>query len=167
MAFNLTVLMGTDASNMAQPLPDISHGLTLLIFVFSELWHRPFVMAPVEQQSTGCHSRSESPGNAALSTRNLFKKREKSTETRKKKLESKEGKKSFFQEKVTFLRMCWEQDEQKIEEENFKFVEGGACQILALHPAVQGSILGVTKTVSLDVAEIYWWHCLELWTEAW
>ena len=60
--------------------------------------------------------------------------------------------------------MCWEQDEQKIEE-NFKFVEGGACQILALHPAVLGSILGVTKNVSLDVAEIYWWHCLELWTD--
>ena len=37
---------------------------------------------------------------------------------------------------------------------------------LALHLAAPGLILGIPKNFSLDVAEIYWWHCLEQWTEA-
>ena len=38
--------------------------------------------------------------------------------------------------------------------------------ILAWHPAAPGSILGIFKNFSLDVAEIYRRHDLEQWTEA-
>ena len=33
--------------------------------------------------------------------------------------------------------------------------------ILALHPAAPGLIFSVPKNFSLDIAEIYWWHCLK------
>ena len=38
-------------------------------------------------------------------------------------------------------------------------------RILTPHPVVMGSILGISKNFSLDVAEIYLRYCLELWTE--
>ena len=39
--------------------------------------------------------------------------------------------------------------------------------ILALLPAAPGMILGVPKNFSLDIAEIYWQHCLEQAAGAW
>ena len=36
--------------------------------------------------------------------------------------------------------------------------------ILASNPGTLVFILGVPESVSLDVAEIYRWHCLEQWT---
>ena len=41
----------------------------------------------------------------------------------------------------------------------------GSTEVAYLHPT--GLILGIPKNLSLDVAEIYWRHCLEQWTEAW
>ena len=38
--------------------------------------------------------------------------------------------------------------------------------VLPWHKATPGSILGVLDNFSLDVAEMYWQHCLEQWTEA-
>ena len=37
--------------------------------------------------------------------------------------------------------------------------------ILASNPGTLVFILGVPESVSLDVAEIYRWHCLEQWTK--
>ena len=37
--------------------------------------------------------------------------------------------------------------------------------ILISHPAAPGLILSIPKNFSLDVAEIYWHHCLEQWTQ--
>ena len=39
--------------------------------------------------------------------------------------------------------------------------------ILALHQVAPGEILSISKNFSLDVAEIYWQHFLEQWTEVW
>ena len=39
-------------------------------------------------------------------------------------------------------------------------------KIVASHKAAPGSILGIPKNFSLDVAEIYCRRCLEQWTEA-
>ena len=39
--------------------------------------------------------------------------------------------------------------------------------VLTSHPVALGLILSVPKNFCLDVAEIYWQHCLEKWTEAW
>ena len=39
--------------------------------------------------------------------------------------------------------------------------------ILISHPAAPGLILSIPKNFSLDVAEIYWHHCLEQWTQDW
>ena len=33
-------------------------------------------------------------------------------------------------------------------------------------PAARGLILGIPMNISCDVADIYWQHCLEMWTEA-
>ena len=41
------------------------------------------------------------------------------------------------------------------------------ANILASNPAAPGSILGIPKNFSLDVAESYCRHCLEQWSEAW
>ena len=37
---------------------------------------------------------------------------------------------------------------------------------LTLHPEALVSFLGILKNFSLDVVQIYWWHCLDQWTEA-
>ena len=40
------------------------------------------------------------------------------------------------------------------------------ASILAFHPAALGLVLAILNNFSLGVAEIYWWHCSEQWTEA-
>ena len=39
-------------------------------------------------------------------------------------------------------------------------------RVLASHPAALGSILGIPKIFSIDVVEMYRWHCLEQCIEA-
>ena len=68
---------------------------------------------------------------------------------------------------------AWERQEDKsgVQVFNIFWIKGimieGLHGTRIVHPAALGLILGIPKNFSLDVAEIYWQHCSELWTESW
>ena len=72
---------------------------------------------------------------------------------------------------LKYRRCWWASFSSSRSRSNYAQRRGRGCiaqsSILASYPMATVLILGVTKNFSLDIAEIHWWHSLELWTEVW